>query len=144
MYHTDLRTAVKVHHRHEGFSRELEVYRRLHRLGITSLHGLTVPKLRDHSADVKLIRMDFVNAPYLLDFAGVRFDPPDFPPDTMAKWHDDIQGWYGPNADIAYDVYYSLAMRGMYYMDFRPSNLKLDGLPGLLPFDPSKSDDSPN
>src|SRR5688500_14974572 len=62
----DLRTAVKVHRHEESFARELEVYRRLRRLGITQLHGLTVPKLRGYHSDVKLIRMDFVSAPYLL------------------------------------------------------------------------------
>ena len=42
----DVRTAVKIHRNHEGFQRELDVYRRLQRLNITELHGLTVPKLR--------------------------------------------------------------------------------------------------
>jgi hypothetical protein len=60
----DMRTAVKIHLRQEGFERELEVYRRLRVLGITELHGLTIPKLRHYRRDLKLIRMDFVSPPF--------------------------------------------------------------------------------
>src|SRR4051812_48704052 len=83
----DLANVVKVHRYEEGFARELEVYRRLDRLKINQLHGLTIPKLRDFRSDVKLIRMDFVLSPYLLDFAGVSFTAPDFSEDTMNDWH---------------------------------------------------------
>jgi hypothetical protein len=121
----DLRTAVKVHRHHESYVRELEVYRRLSQLRITRLHGLSIPKLRAYRDELNLIQMDFVSAPYLLDFAGVQFAEPDFSPDVMADWHTKIADFYGPNASIAYDVYNSLARHGMFYMDFRPSNLKL-------------------
>lgn len=137
----DLRSAVKIHRREEGFARELEVYRHLRRLAITRLHGLTVPKLQGHRSDVKLIQMDFVTAPYLLDFANVTYEPPDFPDDTMERWHAGIEEYFGPNAWVAYAVYNWLAQHGLYYMDFRPSNVKLDGLPGLLPFDPPRFED---
>lgn len=137
----DLRTAVKVHSHEESFDRELAVYHRLRHLRITQLHGLTIPKLRNYRRGVKLIQMDFVSAPYLLDFAGVRFNPPDFPEDTMESWHAGIHEMFGSNAYIAYLVYDSLKKHGMYYMDFRPSNLKLEGLPGLEPFDPPGFDD---
>lgn len=121
----DLRTAVKVHRRSQSYARELEVYRRLNSLRITQLHGLSIPKLRGHRDDLNLIQMDFVSAPYLLDFAGVLFTEPDFSPDVMADWHAKITEYFGSNAAIAYAVYNSLARHGMYYMDFRPSNLKL-------------------
>jgi hypothetical protein len=137
----DLRTAVKIHRRQESFARELEVYRRLRHLRINGLHGLTIPKLRGHRTDLKLIRMDFVSAPYLLDFAGVRFDPPDFSADTMTSWHASIQEFFGPNAWIAHAVYESLAQHDLYYMDFRPSNLNLRGLPGLQPLPQPDHDD---
>jgi hypothetical protein len=136
----DRRSVVKVHSRAEGFHTELDVYRRLAQLRITQLHGLTIPRLINHRDDLKVIEMDFVSAPYLVDFAGVRFDPPDFPEDTMNHWHATIRSYYGPNATVAYAVYESLRRHGIYYMDFRPSNMKLDGLPGLLPFNPAESD----
>ncbi|HLL89343.1 MAG TPA: hypothetical protein VK324_08570 [Tepidisphaeraceae bacterium] len=137
----DSRTAVKIHRRHESFLRELEVYRRLRSLKISQLHGLTIPKLRGYRSDVRLIQMDFVGPPYLLDFAGVTYDPPDFPEDTMQRWHASIDEYFGLNAWVAHAVYHSLAQHGLYYTDFRPSNLRLDGLPGLEPSDPPGYDD---
>lgn len=129
----DLRTAVKVHRREESFTRELEVYQILRKHRITQLHGLTIPKLRGHRRDMKLIQMDFVNSPYLLDFAGVRYTEPDFSPDTMEAWHADIAEKFRPNEWIVYAVYNSLSKYGLYYIDFRPSNLNITGLPGAEP-----------
>jgi hypothetical protein len=137
----DGRTAVKVHRYDESFAREAEAYERLRRFRITELHGLAIPTLHDYRRDLKVIRMDVVSAPYLLDFAGVTFSPPDFSEDTMQQWHTGIAEMFGPNAYVAYAVYHSLARRGIYYMDFRPSNLKLEGLPGLEPFAPPDSDE---
>lgn len=133
---------VKVHHGHH-FGVELEVYRRLRRLRLTRLHGLNIPRLLNFSEERQLLEMDFVNTPFLLDFAGVLFSPPDFNDDAMQKWHKDIEEAYGPNAHIAYAVYRFLEKHGMYYMDFRVSNMKLDGLPGLEPYTPPSIDDLP-
>jgi hypothetical protein len=138
----DLRTAVKIHNHEDGFHRELEVYRRLQKLDITRIHGLTIPKLRAASEDLLLIQMDFVSAPYLLDFAGVLFQPPHtvFDDERIQYWHDKIKEFFGPNAHIAYAVYNTLAKHGLYYMDFRPTNLNLTGLPGLEPYDQADTD----
>jgi hypothetical protein len=130
-----------VHRRAEGFWNEVRAYQKLQSLGITRLHGLTVPKLRGYRIDLNVIRMDVVSAPYLLDFAGVRFSPPDFSDDVMESWRAGIDAAFGPNAHVAYDVYASLARHGMYYLDFRPSNLNLTGLPGLEPMEPPDFDD---
>src|SRR5581483_1290439 len=136
----DGQSAVKVHRHRQGFSTELRAYQRLRLLRINQLHGLTIPKLKDHSVDLRIIRMDCVIAPFLLDFAGVLFSPPDYSEDTMNDWHARLDEMFGPNVHIAYAVYNSLARHAMYYMDFRPSNMKLDGLPGLQPMD-SEPDD---
>jgi hypothetical protein len=138
-----LRSAVKVHRHNEQFSRELEVYQRLLFLKIYGLHGLTIPKLRGFNEEAMAIEMDFVSAPYLLDFAGCIFDAPDFSEDAMDQWHANIERYFRPNTSVVYDVYNSLVGYGIYYMDFRPSNLKLDGLPGLVVAipDPDADDD---
>jgi serine/threonine protein kinase len=137
----DLRTAVKVHRERETFNQEVLVYEKLRSLRITQVNGITVPRLHSYRHDVKLIAMDFVNSPYLLDFAGAKLERPDFPEDTMNLWRAEIDARFGPNAWIAYSVHYYLAQQGIYYLDLRPTNLKLDGLPGIEPFDASLSDD---
>ena len=59
----------------------------------------------------------------------------------MKLWHAGIEEMFGPNAWVAYAVYHSLAEHDLYYRDFRPSNLKLDGLPGLEAVERPSSDD---
>ena len=88
-----------------------------------------------------IIRMDFVSAPFLLDFAGVLFTPPDFSEEVLADWYADIDEKFGPNAWVAHLVYQSLAKLGIYYVDIRPSNLNLDGFPDAVPYPSSDSDD---
>jgi hypothetical protein len=129
----DLRTAIKIHHQASTYENEVEAYRRIKRAGITSVRGLTIPKPRAHVPAWKLIRMDFVSPPFLLDFAGALFHPPDFDPDAMAAWHDQLQFLFGRNVSIIYDVYHLLSRHGIWYMDFRPSNIKLEGLPDYDP-----------
>ena len=127
----DVRTAVKVHHQPSAWFTEVKAYSILKQHRIVSLHGLTIPKLRAYDEARQLIQIDFVSAPFLLDFAGVTFEPPDFSPEVMADNVAAIHEKFGPNAHIAFDVYHSLAMLGIYYLDMRPSNLNLEGLPGV-------------
>ena len=135
----DAQSVVKVHHDAQapGYATELEAYRRLRQLRIRQLHGLNIPRLLGHDDTNGVILMDFVSPPFLLDFAGVRFQPPDFP----EGWQAPVEEKFGPNAWIAYLVYESLTKHGIYYTDFRPSNLKLDGYPGLEPW-PAEDDES--
>jgi hypothetical protein len=126
--------AVKVHHGVDGYLAECEAYRRLDTLRITELFGLTVPRMWDSRDDLRLIRMDYVTSPYLLDFAGVLFKPPDFDEEKMSNWYADIDSAYGSdNTWIPHGVYAKLMTLGMYYVDIRVSNLKLDGHPDYVP-----------
>jgi hypothetical protein len=46
--------------------------------------------VRGFRRNPNLIRMDFVSPPFLLDFAGVQFSPPDYEQDVMDHWHKGI------------------------------------------------------
>jgi hypothetical protein len=124
-----LKTAIKVHHRPESFQTELRAYEFLKRIRLTTLHGLTIPRLRGHDERRQLIEIDLVRPPYLLDFAGVRFEDPQFSADTLADIHETIRLRFGNRASVAYAVYDSLRKLGMYYLDLRPGNLNFRGLP---------------
>jgi hypothetical protein len=79
----DGQTAVKVHRTDEFFNRETQAYERLRQLRITEVNGIVVPTLHDYRRDIRVIRMDVVVPPFLVDFAGVSFTPPDFWSDVM-------------------------------------------------------------
>lgn len=128
---SDLRTAIKVHHNPDGFHTEVKAYKMLRRHRITRIGGITIPKLHKEDFDRQLIQIDLVKPPYLLDFAGVRFSDPKFPPETVRQIDEDIQLRFGRNAAFAYAVQHRLLQIGMYYLDLRPSNLNLQGLAGV-------------
>lgn len=125
----DLVSAVKIHRRSESFWQEFRVYQRLRRLKLNRLLGLTIPTLRGYRTDLRAIHMDLVTPPFLLDFAGATLDqPPDFPEGTVEAG---IEERFGTNAPFIYAVQRELERHGIYYTDFRASNLDLTGLPGL-------------
>ena len=68
--------------------------------------------------------------------------PPEllFTSQQLEGWHASIQERFGPHAHLAYAVYNSLKKHGIYYVDLRPSNVNLDGLPGLEPLGSSDDD----
>jgi hypothetical protein len=127
----DSRTAVKIHRRSEGYYRELEMYLWLRKHKITEVNGFTIPKIRDYTDNI--IQMDFVSAPYLLDFAGAHLSPPSMTEEALDRWHRDIEWFFGPNAWLVHLVHDSLRKHGIYYLDFRPSNLNVSGHPNAEP-----------
>src|SRR5687767_15472098 len=99
---------------------------------MTQLLGLTVPRLRGYRSDVNLIRMDFVSAPWLLDFAGVLFHPPDFSEDATASWHADVRLRFGSHDWMAWAVYHALAKHGIYYVRSEEHTSELQSLAYLV------------
>lgn len=132
----DGRTAVKVHRYEEGFLTEVEAYSRLRRVRTSQLHGIVIPKVHDERFDIKVIRMDFVTPPFLVDFAGVKFHPPDFSDDALADWNARLSSMFGPNIGLVWAVYSALAQHGIWYTDLHPRNLWLEGHPDFQPMPP--------
>ena len=128
-------SAIKVYHRAESFNTELHAYEILRDVGITSIMGLTVPEVIAANADLWVLEMTVVKPPFLLDFAGVRFTEPDFQDDALQGWYERIDDFFGPNAWFVYNVYNALAMHEVFYMDFKPGNIELKGLPEIVPDD---------
>jgi hypothetical protein len=130
-------------HRYEtGFLTEVEAYFRLRRVRTSQLHGITIPKVHDERLDLKVIRMDFVTPPFLVDFAGVTFSKPDFPPDTIDQWQKGLSRMFGPNVHLAWAIYSALAQHGIWYTDLHPRNLWLEGHPEFQPM-PTEDLDEP-
>ncbi len=77
--------------------------------------------------------MDHVVAPFLVDFAGAQFDEPDW---SIEDWQEDIEFKFGVNAFLAFWVYEELKKHGVYYVDFRQSNLNIQDHPERKPDPP--------
>ncbi len=125
----DLTTAIKVHHRRESFQNEARAYRLLRSHRVTSMMGITIPKLRYADEERMLIAIDIVRPPFLLDFAGVQFVDPGFSEQTIIENREDVELRFGRNAHLAFAVQHALLQFGIYYLDLRRGNLNLDGHP---------------
>lgn len=93
--------------------------------------GLNIPTLIDSHPDLMVIEMTSVQPPFLLDFASVLFEPPDFESGIYAGWHDRMQFRFGGNTWFVVAVYNALAAMGLYYMDMHRGNLNFTGIPGI-------------
>lgn len=129
VFRTADRRVLKLHKRQEGFDTEVRAYQMLRRRGMVRVNGLNIPTLYGKREVERIVLMDLVQPPFLLDFAGVHFRPPDFEESVVEYQHGQVRQWYGPNAHIVYAACESLKKIGIYYTDIRTSNINIQGHP---------------
>lgn len=86
------RHAIKAFERDRAFRAELQCYHRLRERSITRLNGFAIPTLLGFSRDFRVIEMDLVAPPSLLDFGKAYVDnPPDYVSDPikMRQWREE-------------------------------------------------------
>ncbi|MEM6560256.1 MAG: hypothetical protein AAF656_01540 [Planctomycetota bacterium] len=120
--------AVKIHSVREVYFRELRCYERLADRNVHDVLGLSVPELLGNDDQRLVIEMTVVSPPFLLDFASAYLDtPPDFPPEVLAQWHEDLQGRFGERYTDALAVFDELKrVAGVYLYDVHADNLKFE------------------
>jgi hypothetical protein len=101
VYASDRRSAVKLHEREESYSRERDIYIRLRECSVSKVWCFNIPSLIEFDDACRVIEMSIVTPPYLLDFASAYLEDerPDFPPDVVEKWHNDLQESFGDKRD---------------------------------------------
>ena len=133
VYQTRNGVAVKAHERLESYQAERDVYLRLLERGITDVCELTVPVLLNFDDDLRVLEMQIVSSPYLLDFASAWLDrAPDFPQEVIDEWHDRLRDSFGARFPDIMNVLETLANEaGVYMLDIHPHNVKFE--PDSLP-----------
>ncbi len=121
--------AIKVHRAVDAYENEVAMYALLAKLRLTRLSGFTIPKVRAVHHGLRIIEMDFVRPPFVLDFAGASLAPPDFSEDTIDQWQQDVAVRFESNAGLVWALYHALTLRGIYYTDLRPSNVNVTDHP---------------
>ena len=124
--------AVKLHGVAEIYRRERDCYFRLGDIGIDEIAGLNVPEMVDHDNDLLIIEMTIVSPPFLLDFASAYLDdPPDWPEDVVAQWHEDLRGRFEGRYDEVLVILAELeGQAGVHLFDVHADNLKFDPATG--------------
>jgi hypothetical protein len=93
-------TAVKAFGSSWNFLDELECYRRFSERKVSSIKGLTIPRLEGYDQTLLVLELTIVKPPYLLDFGKVYLDrtPPYWnDEEVMAGWMDECRELFGPN-----------------------------------------------
>src|SRR2546421_11670861 len=117
VYQTRNGVAVKAHERLESYQAERDVYLRLLERGITDVCGLTVPVLLNFDDDLRVLEMQMVSSPYLLDFASAWLDkPPDFSREVINEWHQRLRESFGARFPDIINALETLAYDAGVYM----------------------------
>ena len=117
-------TALKVHRSEEPYLRELSVYNRKQKIGITKIHGFNVPQLLGHDSTRWIIEMSIVTRPFVLDFAGAYLDvPPQFPDETWTAWEAEKIDQFEGRWPKVQEILATLEMMDIHMVDVSPSNI---------------------
>ena len=118
-------TAVKVFERTANFTRELGCYNRLKERSVNELLGFTVPQIVQSDSELRVIEMEIVTPPYLLDFGKAYLDaPPDFSAEVMAEWEAERAELFEPGQwQRVRAVLRRLQAIGIFYYDAKPANI---------------------
>lgn len=125
VFQTDRYTVIKVFRRDDLYHRELAAYLRLLDHGVEQVCGHSVPMLLDFADSLRVIEMDYVTPPYLLDFAKTRLDErPDFSAEVEQQWIAEVEEMFGPNAKTVWIILHDLWDKyGIWYLDPKPANI---------------------
>lgn len=130
VWKTSIHSAIKAFYRQENFNCELQCYKRLRQHGVNEIFGLNVPVLEDYDAELRVIEMTFVQAPYLLDFGKATVDAPPshlLDPRDARRFEAEWRSEFGSRFPEVNAVLYVLQSKyGIYYLDPKPANIKLD------------------
>lgn len=132
VHETTRPSAIKHHLEQGGYLRERDAYLRLREHHIIQVRGLRVPTLLDHDDQCRVLEMTIVRPPYLLDFGSAWLDqPPGFPDEVIAQWHEEILDRFGDRFQDVMSVLHVLARAaGIYLQDVSPSNIKFENPQG--------------
>lgn len=117
-------TAIKAHREIEPYRRELSVYERLGKIGVTKILGFNVPQLVNSDESLRVIEMSIVVRPFVLDFAGAYLDAmPEFPDEVWEEWEAEKMEQFGARWSSVRKVLAALEEWDIYMVDVSPSNI---------------------
>lgn len=131
----EMQRVLKIFEDPEKYAREVAAYSALSTAHLRSVLGLTIPEYFGFDDDRLVLEIGLVEPPFLLDFASVRLEEPDFEEGIYAGWLKRLEFRFGSNTWFVLNVYHELAKHGIYYLDFHRGNLDFTGIEGIDPED---------
>jgi hypothetical protein len=125
VWSTDRDTAIKAFRHEVGYANERDTYQRLAEWGVTQqLAGFWIPELQGFDDDLMVVEMDFMQTPpYVIDFAKVRFSPPDFSDEVISESEARGLERFEGNWPRVKTLLEALESFQIYYLDPTPYNI---------------------
>ena len=118
-------SAIKVFKEQLHFQQELKVYKRIKERNITNLCGFWIPKPLNYNSYLLIIEMEFVDPPFVVDFASAGVDAPlnEYTADIIADWEESRQELFGENWPSVQKLIAAFEAYGIYLADVKPGNI---------------------
>ena len=124
---SDRNSAIKVHSRKEGYTRERDVYRRLEDRDIRSIQGLTIPRIMSWDDALLVFEMSVVHVPCILDFGGAYLDDEPAHMNRDEHWLEAKAEEFGENWERAQSIIRELEFRaGLWLSDVNTGNIRFE------------------
>jgi hypothetical protein len=126
VFSTDANTAIKSFIYPEHFERERDVYFRLRDRNIRRVRQFWVPLLRRVADDLRVIEMEIVRPPFVLDFASAYLDErPPYADDRriMGEWEAQKRELFEDRWPEVRAMLAAFRAHGIYLADVKPGNV---------------------
>lgn len=124
VYSTNRKTAIKIFAYQEHFETERDVYQRLQSRGFSVVDGFNVPKLLGFNNKLRIVEMEVVNPPYILDFASAYLDrKPPYDLEQMEEWEEERAELFGEDWPRVRSVLSRFRAIGVHLVDVKPGNI---------------------
>lgn len=127
VWFTDRNTAIKVLVYEKNYVRERNCYQRFKRLDIAWIDDLRIPGLIAFDDELRIVEMEVVQPPYLLDFGKAYIDEPlPYDPEQVASYFASLGRWFrAEDVPRVRKICRILNGFGIEYLDAKPANIRL-------------------
>ena len=120
-------TAIKAFYHEKNFRMELGCYQRLKSHDIRKILGLTVPQLVAWADSERVVEVNLVSPPYLIDFGKAYLDhAPEHSPETWQDYDENQMEIWGERYGDVQAVLWKLKALGILYRDANPRNINFE------------------
>jgi hypothetical protein len=125
VWSTDDVTAIKTYLNENGYFNERDAYLRLAEFGVTQRIGdFWVPQMVGHNDELLIVEMDIMHSPpFIIDFAKVRFWPPEFSDDVVDYSESRGLEKFEDKWPAVRELLSDLESYQIYYLDPTPNNI---------------------
>ena len=128
VYATSNDSAIKLLFHEPRFVREYSVYLRLLENDISKVERFAVPRLVDADVCRRILEMQIVTPPFVVDFASASLDERpilfrEFDQAQLDEWESDRQELFGEDWEEVQVVMNSFERHGIFLSDVKPGNV---------------------